>query len=67
MELIFSTLLLGYSLVPKCANVPQCDAEVLDWDRRGQREPVRGAVCQSFHFDHDAAQTGNTLISSSLW
>lgn len=30
LKLIFPTLLPASSLVPKCANVPQCDAEVLD-------------------------------------
>lgn len=53
--------LLGWSVVFKRADVSQRDTEVLDWDSGSQCQPVRRAVRQSLHSDHDAAQTGNLL------
>ncbi len=46
------------STVSECSDVPKHHSEVSDWDRRCQCQSVRGAVCQSVHSHHDAAQTG---------
>ena len=42
----------------KRAHVSQRDAEMFDGDRRRERQPVRGAVCQPVYPHHVPAQTG---------
>lgn len=40
------------------AHVSQRDAEMFDGDRRSERQPVRGAVCQPVYPHYVPAQTG---------
>lgn len=52
--------LFKFFSVSERSDVSKRDTEVLDRNRWRQRQSVRGAVRQSLHSNHDAAQTGNS-------